>query len=182
MDNELLQVSTESYCGKQPRIGTNVLLCAGARIIGDVTIGDRSSIWYNVVIRGDVNFVRIGEESNIQDGTVIHVTHEGEPSVIGNRVTVGHKAMLHACTIGDLNLVGMGAIVLDGVTTGESCMIAAGSLLPPGKHYPPRTLILGSPARVVRDLSDAEVEKLAESARHYCRISENFLRRGFPDC
>ena len=173
--NTSAQITIEPYQNKSPDLHQSVFIAAGARLIGDVAVGADSSIWFNTVLRGDVNYIRIGSGTNIQDGTVVHVTKGGNPTIIGDQVTVGHSAVIHACTIGDLCLIGMGAIVLDGANIAPRSMIGAGSVIPPGKQYPPETLILGSPAKVVRNLSPDEIAFLEKSARQYIRLSKEYL-------
>ncbi|MEJ2198620.1 MAG: gamma carbonic anhydrase family protein, partial [Desulfuromonadales bacterium] len=142
--------------GIAPQLDASVFLAPSACVIGDVQIGEKSSLWFNVLVRGDVNYIRIGKRTNIQDGTVIHVTLKTHPTVIGDDVSVGHSVTLHGCTIQDGCLIGIGAIILDGVEVGESSLVAAGSLLTPGTKIPPRSLVMGSPARVRKQLTDAE--------------------------
>lgn len=160
-------VSVVAYQGATPVIAPSVLVAPGSRIIGDVVIGDLSSIWYNVVIRGDVNVIRIGTQTNIQDGSILHVTHDTHPLVIGNRVTAGHAVRLHGCTVEDETLIGIGAIVLDGAVVESGSMVAAGALVPPGMHVRSGTLVAGVPARVLRDLRTEEIENLSASADRY---------------
>ncbi len=160
-------MSIVAYQGVFPTIPDSVMIAPGARIIGDVVIGERSGIWYNVVIRGDANYIRIGEETNIQDGSVLHVTHETHPLVIGSRVTAGHAVRLHGCTIEDETLIGIGAIVLDGAVVEERSMVAAGAVVPPGMRVPTGKLVAGVPARVLRDLSAEELASFEESADRY---------------
>jgi len=151
-------------------------------IIGDVEIGADSSIWPWCVVRGDVNLIRIGARTNVQDLSCIHVTHDGPytpeggiPTLIGDEVTIGHKALIHACTIGDRCLIGMGAIVMDGAVLEDEVIVAAGSLVSPGKVLEARSLYRGSPARRVRDLTADEVEQLSYSAAHYVRLKDSYL-------
>jgi carbonic anhydrase/acetyltransferase-like protein (isoleucine patch superfamily) len=168
------------YAGVLPVLGQRVYLDPQSCVIGRVTIGDDSSVWPMTVIRGDVNTIRIGARTSVQDGAVLHVVHEGAPGsggvplVVGDDVTIGHKAVLHACTIGNRCLIGMGAIVLDGAEVGDEVIIGAGCLVPPRKTLPPRTLWVGNPARQVRALTDEEVEGLAYSAAHYVRIKDRY--------
>ncbi len=142
--------------GKSPKIPSTAWIADSADVLGDVTMGEHSSIWFQAVARGDVHWIRIGDYTNVQDGCVLHVTNGRFPLTIGARVTIGHKALLHGCTVGNDCLIGMGAVILDGVEVGDGCVVAAGALLPPGKKYPPNSLILGSPAKVVRTLSPEE--------------------------
>ncbi|PLX72666.1 MAG: gamma carbonic anhydrase family protein [Desulfuromonas sp.] len=160
--------------GKTPRIDPSVLVVPNATIIGDVVIGAASSIWFQVVIRGDVNFIRIGDRTNIQDGTVVHVTNETHPTIIGDDVTVGHNVTLHGCSIGNRCLVGMGSVVLDGVEVGDDCLIGAGAVVTPGTVIPSRSLVVGSPAKVRRSLTDDEVSHLHQSAQNYVDYKESY--------
>jgi carbonic anhydrase/acetyltransferase-like protein (isoleucine patch superfamily) len=156
-----------SHNGRLPLVDPSAFIEESAAVIGDVIIGRESSAWFNVVIRGDVNFIRIGDRTNIQDGTVIHVTRGTHPTILGDEVTVGHNVTLHGCTIGARCLVGIGAIVLDGAEIGEESMVAAGSVVSPGTRVPPRSLIMGTPARVKRTLTEDEVQNLKRSADNY---------------
>jgi carbonic anhydrase/acetyltransferase-like protein (isoleucine patch superfamily) len=164
--------------GISPVLGARVYVDPQACVVGRVTIGDDSSVWPMTVIRGDVNTITIGARTSVQDGSVLHVTHvgpytpDGGPLVIGDEVTIGHKALLHACTIGNRCLVGMGSIVLDGVIVEDDVMIGAGSVVPPRKRLPSRTLWAGNPARQVRVLDDREVEQLRYSALHYVMVKD----------
>ncbi|MCL4103232.1 Carbonic anhydrase or acetyltransferase, isoleucine patch superfamily [Fibrobacter sp. UWH9] len=159
------------YKGKKPVIGERVFLAEGARLIGDVEIGDDSSVFYNSVIRADLAEIRIGKRTNIQDNVTIHLSTDVGVHV-GNNVTVGHNAVLHACTIEDNVLVGMGAIVMDGSRIRKNSVVAAGSLVPQNKEYPEGSLIVGSPARVARQLTDDEIRKFNEGVEHYIEIKE----------
>jgi carbonic anhydrase/acetyltransferase-like protein (isoleucine patch superfamily) len=167
------------YGDLTPRIDPSVFLAPGARIIGDVVISELCSIWYNVVIRGDVHWIRIGRETNVQDGSVLHVTHDTHPLEIGERVTIGHAVRLHGCTIEDETLIGIGAIVLDGARVERNAMVAAGALVPPGMVVPTGTLVTGVPARVRRELSAEERSNLAASAARYVAYAEA-SRKGLP--
>lgn len=155
------------YQAKPPRLHDTVYVAPGARIIGDVELGADVSVWFNTVIRGDVHWIKVGAETNIQDGCVLHVTESQNPLLIGSRVTIGHMVMLHGCTIEDLALIGIGSIVLDGAVIGREAFIGAGSLVTPNTRLPPRTLCLGRPCKPVRDLRPDELEGLVTSARHY---------------
>ncbi|HEY6192526.1 MAG TPA: gamma carbonic anhydrase family protein [Bacteroidota bacterium] len=155
------------YRGTAPAIHESAFLCASAEIIGDVEIGQDSSVWFNAVIRGDVNSIRIGERTNIQDGCLLHVTHAKFPLRVGKNVTVGHGAILHGCTVGDFCLIGMGAIVLDNARINSYTLLAAGSVVRPGTLIPEGVMAAGVPARVVRKLSPEERLMLEESAQHY---------------
>ncbi|EGR2797781.1 gamma carbonic anhydrase family protein [Vibrio navarrensis] len=173
--------SIRSYKAICPQIGDRVYIDSSSVLVGDIQIGDDSSIWPLVAARGDVNHIRIGERSNIQDGSVLHVTHknaanpDGYPLLIGNDVTVGHKVMLHGCTIKDRVLVGMGAIVLDGVIIEEEVMIGAGSLVPPGKVLESGYLYVGSPVKQARPLTDKERAFLQKSADNYVQNKNDYL-------
>ena len=156
----------ETFLRKKPTIGQNVYLARGAVVVGDVTIGDHSSVWYNAVLRGDINRIVVGHHTNIQDNAVVHLADD-YPCLVGNYVTVGHSAIVHACTIGDEVLIGMGAIILDGAVIGERSLIGANALVTQGKGIPPESLVLGSPAKVVRALTVAEREQLKISAEKY---------------
>ncbi|MCL2829964.1 MAG: gamma carbonic anhydrase family protein [Betaproteobacteria bacterium] len=151
---------------KIPRLESDAWVAPNAVIIGSVTLGARASVWWNAVLRGDNHPITIGAESNIQDGSVLH-TDEGVPLCMGSGVTVGHKAMLHGCTIGDGALVGIGAVVLNRAVIGAQSIVGANTLIPEGKVFPGRVLILGSPGRIVRELDDADIAMLSRSAAHY---------------
>ena len=156
-----------SYGPNTPRLHPGVVLMDGVRVVGDVEIGVASSVWYNSVIRGDVHSVRIGGETNIQDNSVLHVTHDRFPLTIGSRVTVGHAARLHGCTIEDECLIGIGAVVLDGCTIERRAIVAAGAVVPPGTVVKSGTVVAGVPARVTRPLSEEEIADLPEGALRY---------------
>jgi carbonic anhydrase/acetyltransferase-like protein (isoleucine patch superfamily) len=158
-----------------PRIASCAFIEASARIIGDVEIGNESSVWFNVVIRGDVNRIRIGHRTNVQDGTVIHVARDTHPTIIGDEVTIGHQATLHGCTVGDRCLIGIGAVLLNGVVIGEESMVAAGALLSPGTRIPPRTLVMGAPGRSKRSLTPEEISRLSRSAANYVRLRLDYM-------
>jgi carbonic anhydrase/acetyltransferase-like protein (isoleucine patch superfamily) len=150
-----------------PRLHPSVFLAEGSQVIGDVEIGEESSVWYNTVLRGDVNSIRIGRRTNIQDLSVVHVEKGSHPVRIGDEVTVGHHVVIHGCTIGNRVLVGIGAVVLNGVVIEDDAFIAAGTLLIPGTHIPSGSMVMGSPGRVKRTLSDAERAGLLTSAAGY---------------
>jgi carbonic anhydrase/acetyltransferase-like protein (isoleucine patch superfamily) len=164
----------DSFEGVAPKIHPSVLLADGCQIIGDVGIGQQSSIWFNSTVRGDVNYIRIGERTSIQDQTVIHVASLGEPTIIGNNVTVGHRVILHACTVEDLVLVGMGAIVMDGAVIGTNSIVAAGAVVTPGRKFPAGSMIMGCPAEVKRPLTQKELEFLPFSAERYVRLATRY--------
>ena len=153
-----------------PRLAESAYVADSAEVIGDVSVGENASIWPGAVLRGDVERIEIGPGSNIQDCAVVHTNH-GAPTIVGSDVTVGHSAILHGCTIGDLTLVGMGAIVLDGARIGRECLIGAGALVTQGATVPDGSLVLGVPGKVVRQLSADERAKLAASAREYRELA-----------
>lgn len=165
-----------------PQIPTSVFVAPSADIIGDVIIGEDSSVWFNVVIRADVHYVKIGKNTSIQDLTCIHVNHytksdksDGSPTIIGDNVTIAHKVMLHGCTIEDACLVGMSATVLDDAIIGKESIVGASSLVTKGKVFPPRSLILGNPAKVVRELTQKEVDFLYKSAQNYIQYKNAYM-------
>ncbi len=166
---------TYTYRNLRPEIPESVFVAPNATIIGDVKIGEDASIWFNTVIRGDVNWIRIGERTNIQDGCVLHVTLQKWPLQIGNNVTVGHGAILHGCTVQDCCLIGMGARVLDGAIIGEHSLIAAGSLVPEGEKVPKNSLVAGVPAVVKRALSSDEIRILERSAQRYVGYKQTYM-------
>ncbi|MEF9958860.1 MAG: gamma carbonic anhydrase family protein [Niameybacter sp.] len=161
----------QSILGKVPQIHEQVFVAEGSSIIGDVQIEAHSSVWYNAVIRADVGPVVIQEGSNVQDGAVIHVSHS-QGTRVGKGVTVGHNAIVHAATIGDYTLVGMGSIILDGAQIGKHCIIGAGALVTGGTIIEDGMLVLGSPAKVIKTLSEAQIQGLYESAEHYIELSK----------
>jgi len=155
-----------------PQIHETAFIAENAVIIGDVRIGARASVWYNCVLRGDVNYIRIGDDTNIQDGTIIHVSRGNDfPTVIEDRVTVGHSATVHGCYVETGSLIGIGAIVLDGARIGKNSLVAAGSLVTPGTRIPERSFVLGSPARVKRELTDEEIENLQKFWQNYVKLT-----------
>jgi carbonic anhydrase/acetyltransferase-like protein (isoleucine patch superfamily) len=160
----------------EPVLGRDVYIASTSTVVGRIEIGDRSSIWPNVSARADVNWMRIGQRTNIQDGSVIHVTEDTHPLDIGSDVTIGHGCILHGCTIEDRCLIGMGSVVLDGAVVGPDAMVGAGSVVKQGEVIPPRTLYLGVPARYRRDLTDREVAAILESAESYSRFALEYLR------
>jgi carbonic anhydrase/acetyltransferase-like protein (isoleucine patch superfamily) len=161
-----------SFFGKAPKIHDSAFIAPGARIVGDVEIGPDASIWYNCVLRGDINRIVIGARSNLQDGTVVHVEgpgadDEGLPTIVGEDALIGHMAILHGCTLGDRAFVGMGAVVMDRCHVGSGGLLAAGAMLTPGKSLPPGQLWAGRPARFVRELSEAERDAMLEQSLGY---------------
>ena len=147
----------------------NVLICDGACVVGDVTLGKGVSVWYNAVLRGDEGAITVGEETNIQDGAVLR-----EETVVGKGCTIGHNAIVHGCTVGDNTLVGMGAIILNGAKVGSNCIVGAGALVTGKMDAPDGVMLLGSPAKVVRPLTEAEIESNRESAREYCHQADRY--------
>jgi len=162
------------YRGRVPAVHPTAFVDASAQVIGDVEIGSDSSVWMQVVVRGDVNFIRIGRRSNVQDGSVVHVMHETHPTIIGDDVTIGHGAIVHGCTIGDRVLVGMGAIILNGAVIHEESIVAAGTLVPERTVIPARSLVMGSPGKVRRVLGDADVVSIREYAENYVRLKGDY--------
>ncbi|MFH1861629.1 MAG: gamma carbonic anhydrase family protein [bacterium] len=168
------------YRGKSPQIGKDVFIAPSAEIIGDVSIGAESSIWYHTLLRGDLMPIRVGSQTNIQDGCILHVTHDQWPCLVGNKVTVGHGAILHACTIEDECLIGMGAIVLDGAIVEKHSLVAAGSVVRPNSRVPSGHLAAGNPAQVKRILQPQEIEGIRFSVDEYLRLSREY-RDHFED-
>lgn len=163
------------YQNTRPTIGKNVMIAEGAKVIGDVTLGDYSSVWFNAVVRGDVNYIKIGARSNIQDNSVLHVTTDVAPLNIGNDVTVGHNAILHGCTIEDTCLIGSGVIIWDGAQIGEGSIIGAGAVVTSNTKIPPRSLVLGLPAKIKGEISDEKFESIKRSAKNYVKYSQNYI-------
>ena len=172
-----LEQQLETFLRKKPVLGKNVYIAKGAVVLGDVTLGDNASVWYNAVVRGDINRIVIGEGTNIQDNAVVHLA-DNFPCLLGKFVTVGHSAIVHACTIGDECLIGMGAIVLDGAEVGDQCLIGARALVTQGMKIPAGSLELGSPAKIVKTLSPEERAGLKDWATKYVANAEYCLRNG----
>ena len=166
-----------AYRGTVPEVHPTAYVDESAQIIGDVHIGEESSIWMNVVIRGDVHRIRIGRRSNVQDGTVVHVMRGTHPTTIGDDVTIGHGAVVHGCTLHDRILVGMGAILLNGVDVGPDSIVAAGTLLPEGAAVPPRSLVMGSPGKVRRELTGEEIASIRDYAERYVGYRLDYMAR-----
>ncbi len=164
------------YKGIVPKLGRDVFIAENAALIGDVVIGDESNIWYGVVMRGDVHEIRVGARTNIQDGTIVHVTSGRFGTYIGSDVTIGHAAILHACTLGDVSFVGMGATVMDGAVVEDGAMVAAGALVTPGKRVKSGELWAGSPAKLMRMLSEDDLKAFKLSADHYVKLAGEYLR------
>jgi carbonic anhydrase/acetyltransferase-like protein (isoleucine patch superfamily) len=163
-----------AFGSKTPKVHSSLFLAAGARVIGDVEIGENVSIWFNAVVRGDVERVRIKANTNIQDNAVIHVTHFSNPTEIGEGVTVGHAAVLHGCTIGDRSLIGMNAVVLDRAVIGKECLIAAGSMVRSGMRVPDGMLVAGVPAKILRPLTEEERAMVLQGAANYIKYVQHF--------
>ena len=163
-----------AFQGKLPRVHETAFVAETADVIGDVEIGEHSSVWFQTVIRGDVNYIRIGRHTNIQDGTVIHVDSGGQPVEIADHVTLGHAVRLHGARIGPHCLIGIGAIVLNGVVMEEESIVAAGSLVSPGTHVPRRTLMMGSPARPKRQLTEADLALIHRPTNNYVRLAGQY--------
>jgi gamma-carbonic anhydrase len=161
--------------GRLPRVHPSAYIDESAQVIGEVEIGEESSLWMSVVVRGDVNWIRVGNRSNIQDGTVVHVMRDTHPTVIGNNVTIGHAAVIHGCTLEDQVLVGMGAIILNGAKVGTGSIVAAGTLIVEGMEIPPRSLVMGSPGKVKRPLRDEEVATIQMYADRYVKYRLDYM-------
>jgi carbonic anhydrase/acetyltransferase-like protein (isoleucine patch superfamily) len=162
------------YKGTLPKVHASAYIDQSAQVIGDVEVGEDSSVWMNVVLRGDVNLIRIGRRTNIQDGTIVHVMRGTHPTRIGDEVTVGHGAVLHGCTVEDRVLVGMGAILLNGATIRSDSIVAAGALIPERMEIPPRSLVMGSPGKVLRALSDEDVLGIRDYAERYVGYKKDY--------
>jgi carbonic anhydrase/acetyltransferase-like protein (isoleucine patch superfamily) len=177
-------MNVRNYRNIAPQLGERVYIDPAAVVIGKVKLGDDVSIWPTAVVRGDVNAIEIGARTSVQDGSVLHVTHDGpyrpggRALIVGADVTVGHRVVLHACTIGNTCLIGMGSVLLDDVVTEDLVMIGAGSVVTPGKRLEARGLYVGSPARRVRDLKPQEIEFLSYSAAHYVKVKNEYLASG----
>ncbi|WP_043532677.1 gamma carbonic anhydrase family protein [Litchfieldella xinjiangensis] len=175
-------MTTRSFQGITPRLGERVYVDPTSVVLGDVALGDDCSVWPMAVIRGDMHRIRIGARCSIQDGSVLHITHAsdfnpgGYPLTLGEDVTVGHKAILHGCTVGNRVLVGMGAIVMDGAVVEDDVLLAAGAVVPPGKHLESGHVYAGSPARAVRPLKESEREFFTYSAANYVKLKDQYLR------
>lgn len=159
--------------GVAPRVAASAWVADSAQVMGDVTLGEGASVWFGTTVRGDTDRITIGAGSNIQDGSMLHAD-DGVPLVIGANVTVGHQVVLHGCSIGEESLIGIGAVVLNGAKIGKNCLVGAGSLVTEGKAFPDGSMILGSPARVVKELSPEQIEGLRQSAKHYQANAERF--------
>ena len=162
------------YRGCRPRLASDAFVAPGATLIGDVELGAQASVWFGCVVRGDVQRVRIGARTNLQDGSIVHVSRAGFATLIGVEVTIGHGCIVHACTLEDRAFVGMGSVILDGASVASEGMLGAGSLLAPGKRVGPRELWLGRPARLTRQVSDQERAELDEQNRHYVELAAEY--------
>ena len=162
-----------SYNGKTPILENSVFVAPGAYLIGDVKIGKESTIWFNCVLRGDEDTIIIGNRCSIQDNSTIHL-FEGNPVIVGDEVTIGHNVILHGCKIGKRSIIGMGSTILDGAEIGEECIIGANSLIPAGKKIPPRSLVMGSPAKVIRDINEKDLELIQLSVDSYVQKGYDF--------
>lgn len=170
-----------AFRGVSPRIHPSAFLTPSAEVIGDVEIGENSSLWFNVVVRGDVHWIKIGRDTNIQDGSVLHTTFKKWPLTLGNGVSIGHSVTLHGCIIHDHVLVGMGATVLDGAEIGSDCLIGANALVKEGAKIPPRSLVVGVPGKVVRPLTDEEVQMVRQRSEQYKQYVAWFRESDFPE-
>lgn len=168
----------QEFAGKFPVIADTVFVAENAYIIGDVEIGGDSSVWFHAVVRADVNYIRIGQCTNIQDGAVVHVDRVTSPTRIGDYVTVGHRAIVHGCTIGHHCLIGMGAVILSDAIIGDYCLVAAGAVVREGQVIPPRSVVVGVPARVLREVTDEEIRRIEEGWRNYVDLKNLYRGRG----
>ncbi len=164
-----------TFQGITPTIPKSAFIEETALVIGDVVIGEESSVWFNAVVRGDVHYIRIGARTNIQDLSILHVTHDTYPLVLGDEVTIGHHVVLHGCTVKDRVLVGMGAIIMDGAVIGEGSVVGAGALVTERTVVKPNSLVLGSPAKVKRPVTQKELAWISESAQHYVRYARQYM-------
>jgi gamma-carbonic anhydrase len=170
----------EPFLGRHPDLHPSAWVAPSAIVAGDVTLGEGASVWYGASLRGDVHYIRVGDRSNVQDNAVLHVSRETHPCVLGEDVTVGHSAVVHGCTVEDGCLIGMGAVVLDGAVIGAGSTVGAGALVTGGTQVPPRSLVLGAPARVVRGLTDEEVAANLANAAHYVRLTRMYAGHDRP--
>ena len=166
----------KKFRGKSPIIPNSCYISESVDLIGDVTLGENVSLWFGTVVRGDMHFITIGNRSNIQDNSVIHVTTDVSPTRIGDEVTVGHNAIIHGATIEDRCLIGMGTIIMDDAVIGEGSIVGAGAVVPPNMIIPPRSLVVGLPAKIVRQTSDEELEMIIERAQHYIDFSQEYKK------
>ena len=162
------------YKGVLPQFGTDVFIAPNAVVIGLVELGDRANVWFNCLIRGDGNYIQIGSETSVQDGTIIHIATDRFPTIIGQRVTIGHGAVIHACTVEDDSMIGIGAIVLDGAVVERGAIVAAGAVVSPGRRVPAREMWAGCPAKFQRAVKPSETEFIARNARNYCETAATY--------
>ncbi len=172
INSSLNEINIFPYEGKMPKLHSTVFVASGAKIIGDVKIGENSSVWFNTVIRGDVHYIKIGKFTNIQDLSMLHVNAETHPLNIGNYVTVGHNVNLHGCTVEDFTLIGIGSVVLDGAVVQKESVVAAGAVVTPNFVVPSGKLVAGIPAKIIRDLTEEEIKYLKTSAEHYSEYAK----------
>ena len=165
------------FGGKRPVVPQTAWIAPNAWVIGDVVLGEHASLWFGAVVRGDMHFIRVGDYTNLQDGVIVHVTHEHYPTAIGSYVTAGHRAIIHGCTIEDGCLIGMGATVMDGAVVGRESLVAAGTVVTPGTKIPPRSLVMGIPGRVIRSLTDEEVQRIRENTLLYVEYKDRYRQR-----
>ena len=171
----------EGFLGAEPSLDPDVFVAAGARLVGEVRLEAGASVWYNCVLRADLAAISIGRNTNLQDGTLVHV-ETGRPCRIADHVTVGHGAILHACTVESGCLIGMGAIILDGAVIGRESIVGAGSVVTPGKQFPPRSLIMGTPAKVVKEVSEVQLQEMQASWRRYVALKNEYHQAKVGDC
>ena len=163
-----------SFNKLEPNIGKNVFIAETAAVIGDVTLGDEVNIWFGAVLRGDMHYIKVGNRSNIQDNSVVHVTTAVSPTTIGENVTVGHGAIIHGCTIEDNCMIGMGSIIMDDAIVGEGSLVGAGALVPPNMIVPPKSLVVGMPGKVVRNVNESEFEMIIERPGEYISLAKQY--------
>jgi carbonic anhydrase/acetyltransferase-like protein (isoleucine patch superfamily) len=168
----------ESFGARQPRVHPQAFVVDTAVVLGDVELGAEASVWFHAVVRGDMEPIRIGAQSNVQDNAVLHVVGGKYGTYVGDRVTIGHGAVVHGCTVGHDCLIGMGAIVLDGAEIGDESLVGAGALVTPGTKIPPRSLVLGSPAKRIREVTGEEIERIRRSGRNYLDLVAEYRRLG----
>lgn len=168
-----------AFNNKHPNIHDSVFIAKSAQVIGQVSIGKSSSVWFNSVVRGDVNYIEIGQRTNIQDNSVLHVTKNNYPLVIGNNVTIGHRVVVHGCSIEDNTLIGIGSVLLDGSVVNSNSIVAAGSLVPPGFNIPSGVLAVGSPVKIKRDLNEQELTLIDKLSNNYVEYSLQYLSQDF---
>lgn len=168
-----------SFDNKHPRIKDTVFIAQSAQVIGDVSIAQNSSVWFNSVIRGDVHYIKIGKNTNIQDGCVLHVTKNTNSLIIGDNVTIGHRVVAHGCKIGSNTLIGIGSIVLDGAVIEELSVVASGSLVPPGYKVPEGVLAVGVPVKIKRELKKVEIDRIYELSKNYVEYSRRYISQNY---